>query len=148
MPTSGVLSLRGICSLVVKREGNEAALRVVPIVVKPGDVAIPNELWAAQQRVLPPEMDQLPACTRLSQPCHIWLGHLKILNQDEDALTWHVREMVVPVESVEALPLLVQLVPFKARHFSVMPVPVVVAAAGLCILIPCTKQRQALVMPA
>ena len=46
----------------------------------------------------------------------------------------------LPVESEEGVPDLFQLVPLKPGHLGVMPIPVVVAIAGLSILIACTRQ--------
>ena len=45
----------------------------------------------------------------------------------------------LPVESEEGVPDLFQLVPLKPGHLGVMPIPIVVATAGLSILIACTS---------
>ena len=46
----------------------------------------------------------------------------------------------LPVKSEEGVPDLFQLVPLKPGHLGVMSIPVVIAIAGLGILIACARQ--------
>lgn len=58
---------------------------------------------------------------------------------DEEGIVRLVCMHELPVESEEGVPDLFQLVPLKPGHLGVMPIPIVVATAGLSILIACTS---------
>ena len=53
----------------------------------------------------------------------------------------HIHKCALPVKSEKGILDLVQLVPLKPGHLGVMAIPVVVAAASLCILIACSSKR-------
>ena len=76
--------------------------------------------------------------------CQIWLASIPLKNVvTRGAVCDHVNRPCMhqlPVKPEEGVPDLFQLVPLKPGHLGVMPIPVVVAIAGLTILIACTRQ--------
>ena len=58
--------------------------------------------------------------------------HYRVAQDDCEILG----RVLAPVEAEEGIALRIQFVPIEARHGGVVAVPVVVAAARLCILVP------------